>query len=75
MFTKPWVMDAKRARIAPPGDYIQPQMCQVQDVAGKNRKEHLVKPSETDKFTCGWCNPESVYGLESDKITSNPNIK
>ena len=35
------------------------------------RPEHLlIKPSEDDKYLCGWCNPESVYGIDSDKVTT-----
>jgi hypothetical protein len=62
MFTKPWNV-TRRVRLAGPNDYIQPQMCVAND------KEHLIKPTEKDQFTCVWCVPEAIYGLESDKFT------
>ena len=46
MFTKPWVMETRTARINRTGDYMQPQMCSHQSVGGKNRKEHFVQESE-----------------------------
>ncbi len=64
MFTRPWVMDPRSATIAPSWDWIQPYMCV--DISGP----HTIGPSEDDKYLCGWCNPESVYGVDSDKVTT-----
>ena len=63
MFTRPWVLDPRRVSLASADDYIQPQMCL------NNDKPHLIKPSATDQFRCVWCNPESLYGGDSDKLT------
>ncbi len=64
MFTRPWVMDTKGGRIAPSWDWIQPYMCV------EFNRDHTIGPSEDDKYLCGWCNPESVYGVDSDKVTT-----
>jgi hypothetical protein len=65
MFTKPWVLGTRRAAIASDDDYIQPQMC-----VGYT-KGHFIQPSAKDPgLRCGWCNPESVYGGNSNEITS-----
>ena len=70
MFTRPWVLEPERGTLAPPDDYIQPQVCVSVS------KNHLIKPSEKDPdLICGWCNPENVYGLESDKVTNQDYIK
>ncbi len=77
MFTRPWVMNTRRLRLAPPDTsyyYMQPQMCSHEDIYGQNRKVHLVQESETDKFLCGWCSPESAYGIDSDKITTGQTV-
>jgi len=63
MFTRPWVLAPHRVSLAPADDYIQPQMCL------NNDKPHLIAPSATDQFKCVWCNPESLYGGDSDKLT------
>jgi hypothetical protein len=34
-----------------------------------NDKPHLIHPTATDQFHCIWCNPESLYGGDSDKLT------
>ncbi len=65
MFTRPWVMDTKGATIAASWDWIQPYMCV--DISG----DHTISPSPEDPdLICGWCNQESVYGLDSNKITN-----
>jgi hypothetical protein len=68
MLTKPWVLSPRHARIAPADDYIQPQMCVSND------KGHIIKPSETDKFVCGWCqkDPDSVYGKGAASASPKP---
>ncbi len=63
MFERPWVLGTRRVRLNTTGDYIQPQMCVAND------KPHLIAPSATDQFRCVWCNPESLYGGDSDKLT------
>jgi hypothetical protein len=64
MFTRPWVLEPRRTRIAPSNDYIQPQMCV--DV-----NKGLVDPkTTTEEYKCGWCTPASVYGLEEDSPTA-----
>ncbi len=63
MFAKPWVIAPKHVKLNTTGDYIQPQMCVPND------KTHLIKPTEADHFRCVWCNPESLYGEKSDKLT------
>jgi len=65
MFTRPWVLPERKGAIASDDDYIQPQMC-----IGYT-KGHFIQPSEKDPgLRCGWCNPESVYGGDSNTITS-----
>jgi hypothetical protein len=61
MLTKPWVLTARRASLAPADDYIEPQMCVPND------KTHLIKPSETDKFECDFCvkDTKSVFGPDA----------
>jgi len=63
MLTRPWVLNPVHTRIAPADDYIQPQMCNTND------KAHIIAPSATDKFTCGWCqkDPDAVYGAGASK--------
>jgi hypothetical protein len=58
MFEQPWVITPQHTQLGRPGDYMQPQMCFARD------KDHLVKPTQTDEFTCGWCqkDPNTVYG-------------
>jgi hypothetical protein len=58
MFAKPWVITPQHTQLGRPGDYMQPQMCFARD------RDHLVKPTETDQFTCGWCqkDPNAIYG-------------
>ena len=68
MFTKPWVMDTRRVQLANPDDYMQTQMCVPND------KDHLIRETAKDKFLCGWCNPEALYGVDSDKITTGQNV-
>ena len=63
MFTKPWVIAPRHAHLAADDDYIQPQMCTPND------KDHLVRPTATDQFKCVWCNPGTLYGDSSDKLT------
>jgi hypothetical protein len=74
MFTKPWVINPKRAGIANPDDYMQSQMCSHEDVNGQNRKTHYVQETAKDKFLCGWCAPEVLYGVDSDKITTGQSV-
>jgi hypothetical protein len=64
MFTKPWMLEPRRVQLAPEKDYIQPQMCVGLD------KGHIIRETENDKYLCGWCNPQSVYGVQSDKLTT-----
>jgi hypothetical protein len=65
MFTRPWVLEPRRASIAAADDYIQPQMCHSND------KGHFILPSAEDPgLRCGWCTSERTYGLDSDKPTS-----
>jgi len=33
------------------------------------RPSFVIAPSATDQFRCVWCNPESLYGGDSDKLT------
>ena len=68
MFTRPWVLAPRSINIGPPGDYIQPAMCLVRD------KEHFIKESETDKYLCNWCLPDSAYGGSKDSITTGEKI-
>jgi hypothetical protein len=74
MFTRPWTITPRRATLAPAGDYIMPQNCSHTSVGGRNRKEHMVQETETDKFLCGWCNVGAVYGGDADKITTGQEI-
>jgi hypothetical protein len=74
MFTKPWIINPRRASIAPEGDYMQTQMCSHTSVNGLNRKDHMVQETDKDKFLCGWCNTGSVYGTEADKLTTGQAI-
>lgn len=73
MFTRPWVV-TKKAGIAHSDDYMQTQMCSHQDTYGNNSKAHFVQETEKDKFLCGWCAPEALYGIDSDKVTTGQNI-
>ncbi len=66
MFTRPWVVGAKHVHLAAADDYIQPQMCKN---CKNNDKPHLIVPTEADHFRCVWCNPASLYGENSDKLT------
>jgi hypothetical protein len=68
MFTKPWVMNPKRAGIANSDDYMQAQMCVPND------KDHLIRETAKDKFLCGWCAPEQLYGVDSQKITTGQSV-
>jgi hypothetical protein len=70
MFTRPWVIEPRTARLAPPGDYMQAMPCLHTSVGGKNRKEHMVQESENDKFLCGWCRVGADYGLDSNAPTT-----
>jgi hypothetical protein len=58
MFTRPWVITPRHARIAAADDYIQPQMCV------NNDKPHFIQPSEADHYQCDFCqkNADGVYG-------------
>jgi hypothetical protein len=69
MFTKPWVLAPQSRSIGRSDDYLQPQMCVGND------KPHLVKESETDPAICGWCNPQSLYGLSGDQITTGQTVR
>ncbi len=65
MFTRPWVMETRTASLAPAHDFMQAQMCV--DISGP----HTIRPSADDPdLICGWCNQESVYGVEGNKITN-----
>ena len=57
------MLGTRRVQLNTSDDYIQPQMC-----VGLS-KTHLIRPSATDQFRCVWCNPESLYGGDSDKLT------
>jgi hypothetical protein len=61
MLTKPWVITPRKVQLSPPDPdkyYIQPEMCL------NNDKPHLIRETATDKFVCGWCQPDAdkVYG-------------
>ncbi len=73
MLTRPWVLPTSHNQIGPVADYIQPQMCNTND------KAHIIRPSDTDKFECNWCqkDEDAVYGkgaaAEREKIhADNP---
>ena len=63
MLTRAWVLNPVHTKIAPANDYIQPQMCNTND------KAHIIAPSATDKFACGWCqkDADAVYGQGAAK--------
>jgi hypothetical protein len=72
MFTKPWVMPARKIALTDGdpslyGNYILPAMCNTND------KSHLVVKAVTgnpkDVYVCNWCNKESVYGGDPNKLT------
>jgi len=65
MFTKPWVLPARTVSLGASDDYIEPQMCVPKD------KDHLIKPSESDKFECDFCvkDPKSVFGPDAGAST------
>jgi hypothetical protein len=69
MFSKPWVVTPKHARLASSDDYIQPQMCL------NNDKSHIIEPSATDQFKCIWCNPASLYGDKDDTLSNTGGLK
>jgi hypothetical protein len=69
MFTKPWVITPKHARLASSDDYIQPQMCV------NNDKAHIIEPTATDQFKCIWCNPASLYGDKDDTLSNTGGLK
>ncbi len=72
MFTKPWVMPERKINLTTGdpseyGNYILPAMCNTND------KEHLrvfaITGNPADKYVCNWCNKESVYGGDPNKLT------
>ncbi len=64
MFTRPWVLPPQRTRIGPKEDYFMPIPCV--DVTS----EHQVVNTPQDTFKCNWCNSESLYGGDSDKLSA-----
>lgn len=64
MFTKPWVITPRHARLADPDDYIQPSMCVPLD------KGHFIKPTAKDQFKCHYvsnCDSQSLYEIPNDE--------
>jgi hypothetical protein len=71
MFTKPWVLPARKIALTTGdpsqyGNYILPAMCNTYDHA------HWVV---NDKYVCNWCNSQSVYGENSDKLTVPDDVR
>jgi hypothetical protein len=71
MFTKPWVLPQKRVTLTTGdpslyGNYILPAMCNTND------KEHF---RVNDTYKCNWCNSDTVYGGNSDKLTIPDDVR
>jgi hypothetical protein len=58
MFTRPWVINPMRTRLAPADDYIQPETCMPND------KAHFIRETEADHYQCNFCikDADTVYG-------------
>lgn len=69
MFTKPWVPSPQRMRIGPADDYLQPIPCV--DVTSA----HQIVNTPEDTFVCNWCNKESLYGGDENKLTVPKDIR
>jgi hypothetical protein len=72
MFTKPWVLPVKRINLTSGdpsvyGNYILPAMCNTNDKA--HLRVFAVTGNPDDKYVCNWCNKESVYGGDPNKLT------
>jgi hypothetical protein len=53
MFAKPWVVTARHLVLGGPDEELFETFCVSQD------KEHIVKPTNQDSFTCNYCKKPS----------------